>query len=113
MSQDIAVVAETLSATVMNTNGPAGATISVATANNTTIPIQGPVIRVSASAATTSGSCTLANGTVDTQEVVIINECANNIVISGGMKGSAALTIAQNLGKRVKWIAADTAWFPL
>lgn len=113
MSQDVQVVAETLTATVIQSNGPAGATISVATAVSTTIPIQGPTIRVSASAATTSGSCTLANGSVDTQEVVLVNESANAIIISGGMKASAAATVAANSGKRFKWIAADTAWFPL
>lgn len=111
--QDVQVVAETLSATIMQNNGPAGATISVATASGTTIPIQGPVVRVSATAATTSGSCTLANGTVDTQDVTLVNESANNVIISGGMKASAAATVAANAGKRFKWIAADTAWFPL
>jgi hypothetical protein len=113
MGQDVSVVAEQISATGFFSNGPAGATISVATANNTTIPLQGPVIRVSASAVTTSGSCTLAAGTVDTQEVTLVNESANNIIISGNMKAAAAATVVANLGKRFKWVAADTAWFPL
>jgi hypothetical protein len=113
MSQDVNVVGETLTATFGFSNGVAGASISVATAISTTIPLQGPVVRVSATAVTTSGSCTLANGSVDTQEVTLVNESANNIIISGGMKGSAAATVAANAGKRFKWIAADTAWFPL
>jgi hypothetical protein len=113
MAQDYAVVAETVTAVYAYSNGPAGASISVATANNTTIPVQGPVVRVSATAATTSGSCTLANGTIDTQEITLVNESTNNIIISGGMKASAAATVAGSSGKRFKWIATDTAWFPL
>lgn len=111
MSQDFEVVAETLTCTVMKSNGVAGASISVATAISTTIPIQGPVVRVSATAATTSGSCTLAKGTVDTQEVTLVNESANAIIISGNLSGAAAQTVAANSAKRFTWVAADTAWF--
>src|SRR5579859_3808181 len=107
MAQDFQVVGEQVTATGFFSNGAAGASISVATANNTTIPLQGPVIRVSATAATTSGSCTLANGTVDTQEVTLVNESTNNIIISGGMKASAAATVAASSGKRFKWVATD------
>jgi hypothetical protein len=91
--------------------GPASATVSVATANNTTIPIATRLVRVSASAATTSGSCTLAAGTLDGMEITLVNESANNIIISGNMKGSAAQTVAANAGARFTWITADTAWF--
>ncbi len=111
MSQDFQVVGEIITATQMFSNGVAGASISVATASGTTIPIQGPVVRVSATAATTSASCTLANGTVDTQEVTLVNESANAIIISGGMKASAAQTVAASSGKKFRWVAADTAWF--
>lgn len=111
MAEDILVVAETLTSTIMRSNGAAGASISVATAISTTIPIQGPVVRVSATAATTSGSCTLAKGTVDTQEVTLVNESANNIIISGNLSGAAAQTVVANSAKRFTWVAADTAWF--
>lgn len=94
--------------------GAAGtASVSVATANNTTIPVAQGIVRASSTAATTSGSCTLAAGSLDGQEVTVVNEGASNIVISGNMKGSAAVTIAANNGQKMVWISADTAWFPI
>lgn len=112
MSQDVAVVAETMQATQAFYGGMAGASVSVATAISTTIPLTGRIVKVSASAATTSGSCTLAKGTLDGQEVTLINESANAIIISGNMQGAAAATAAANAGKRFVWSAVDTAWFP-
>ena len=108
--EDVNIVAETLGVTFL-TGGVAGASTSVATASGTSIPIRGRVVKVSASAATTSASCTLANGTIDGQQVTLINESANNIVISGGMQGSAAATVSANQGAIFTWSAADTAWF--
>jgi hypothetical protein len=92
--------------------GAASASVSVATASGTSIPIATRIVRVSATAVTTSGSCTLANGTIDGMEVTLVNESANNIIISGGMKSTAAATVAANAAKRFTWITADTAWFP-
>jgi hypothetical protein len=91
--------------------GANSATISVATANNTSIPVNTRIIRVSASAVTTSGSCTLAAPVVDGVEVTLINESANNIIISGNMKAGAAQTVLANAAARFTWITADTAWF--
>jgi hypothetical protein len=111
MSQDILVVAENVQTNGVS-GGVAGATVSVATASGTSIPLTGRVVRVSASAATTSASCTLANGTLDGQQVTLVNESANNIVISGGIKGSTACTVSASIGALFTWVAADTAWFP-
>ena len=110
MSQDFQVIAENVSTGALS-GGVAGASVSVATAVSTTIPLTGRVVKVSASAATTSGSCTLAKGIYDGQEVSIINEGANAVVISGNM--SAVVTAAANAGKKVVWSAADTLWFGL
>jgi hypothetical protein len=91
--------------------GAASATVSVATAVSTTIPIATRLVRISASAATTSGSCTLAVGTVDGMEITLLNESANNIIISGNIKAAAAETVVANAAARFTWITADTAWF--
>lgn len=111
MAQDVLVVAESLQSNNIY-GGVASASVSVATAVSTTIPLTGRVVKVSATAATTSGSCTLANGTLDGQEVYLVNESANSVIISGGMKAAAAATVAANVGKKFVWVAADTAWYP-
>jgi len=92
--------------------GVATASISVATASGTSIPVANRVVKVSASAVTTSGSCTLAVGTVDGQDVCLINESANNIIISGNMMGAVAATVAASAGQVFAWSATDTKWFP-
>jgi hypothetical protein len=111
MAQDVTVVAESLVCNNYLYGGVAGASVSVATASGTSIPITGRVVKVSATAATTSASCTLANGSFDGQEITLVNESANNIVISGGMKGAAAATCSGSQGLHLVWTAADTAWF--
>lgn len=111
MSQDVTVVAESLVVNNFLYGGVAGASVSVATASGTSIPITGRVVKVSCTAATTSGSCTLANGSFDGQQVTLVNESANNVVISGGMKGAAAATVSGSQGAFFTWTAADTAWF--
>lgn len=108
--EDVYIVAETLSAPIL-AGGVAGASVSIATASGTTIPLTGRVVKVSATAATTSGSCTMAKGIVDGQQVTLINESANNIVFSGNMQGAAAATCSANQGCILTWSAADTAWF--
>ncbi len=90
--------------------GAASATVSVATAVNTTIPIATRLVRVSASAVTTSGSCTLAVGTLDGEYVTLLNESSNNIIISGNMQ-AATETVSANKAGTFIWIAADTKWF--
>lgn len=111
--EDVLVVCEQIQVTSANGvyGGVAGASVSVATATGTTIPLTGRVVKVSASAATTSASCTLANGTLDGQQVTLINESANNIVISGGMMGAAAATVSGSQGSTFTWSAGDTRWF--
>lgn len=109
--QDVSVIAETVTVNVALVGGVAGASVSVATAVSTTIPITGRVIKVSASAATTSASCTLAAGTYDGQTVCLVNESANNIVISGNMMGAAAATVSGSQGAQFVWTASDTKWF--
>lgn len=113
MGQDAVIVAENVQVVSPRgiSGGMAPASISVATAVSTTIPLAARIIKVSCSAVTTSGSCTLANGTLDGQEVILINESANNVIISGGMMGSSAQTCAANSGKKFIWSATDTAWF--
>jgi len=110
MSQDFQVIAENVL-----TNGISGGvsqpTISVATAVSTVIPIPGRIVRVSASAVTTSASCTLANGVLDGQEVNLINESAFSIIISGGIASAAAATVTSHAAAKFLWIATDTAWF--
>lgn len=85
------------------------ASVSVATAISTTIPIVGRVMRISASAATTSGSCTLAKGTIDGQTVILVNESANNILISGNLLKAVETVSATRAGQFV-WVATDTTW---
>lgn len=92
---------------------PGTASVSIATASGTSIPVAQGIVRGSCTAATTSGSCTLAAGAVDGQQVLIVNESANNIVISGNMKGAAATTIGANAGQAFVWVSTDTAWFPV
>lgn len=110
MGQEYLAVNESLWVNTLY-GGVAGASVSVATANNTSIPVTGRVVKVSATAATTSGSCTLANGNIDGQQITLINQSANNIVISGGMKGSAAATVSGSQGAIFTWSAGDTAWY--
>lgn len=108
--EDVLLVTESLSVANIY-GGVAGASVSVATASGTSIPITGRVVKVSATAATTSASCTLSNGSYDGQQVTLINESANNIVISGGMMGAAAATVSGSQGGIFTWSAADTRWF--
>lgn len=88
---------------------PGTASVSVATASGTTIPIAQGIVRVSATAVTTSGSCTLAAGTVDGQLVTLINESANNILLSGNIL-KAVETVSATRGAQFCWISADTKW---
>ena len=90
---------------------PGTASVSVATASGTTVPISQGIVRVSMTAATTSGSCTLAAGLVDGQQVTIINESASNFVVTGNMKANQ--TLAASSGMQLAWIATDTAWWRL
>lgn len=90
---------------------PGTASVSVATASGTTIPIAQGVVRASCTAATTSGSCTLATGTLDGQVVTIVNESANNLVITGNMKANQ--TLAASSGMQLVWVSADTLWWRL
>lgn len=106
--QDVTIVAESLSVTNLY-GGTPSASVSVATASGTSIPITGRVIRVSATAATTSGSCTLAVGTLDGQTITLINESANNVIISGNML-SAAETVSGTKAATFVWSANDTKW---
>jgi len=112
MGQDYQVVAEQVGAGALY-NGVTQASISVATAISTTIPVNSRVIRVSATAATTSASCTLGtpNPALDGFQVTLVNKSANNIVISGGMKGAAAATVSGSQAAIFTWIATSTAWF--
>ena len=111
MSQEFQVVAEQVAVLNGLYGGVTQATVSVATAISTTIPVVGRVLRASASAATTSASCTLGAGTLDGQQYTICNVSANNLVISGNMKGSAAATVSGSQAAIFTWVAADTAWF--
>ncbi len=110
MGQDYGTVVENLIVSNAIYGGVAGASVSVATAVNTTIPLTGRIIKVSASAVTTSGSCTLAVGTLDGQTITIVNESTNNIIISGNTK-AATETVSATKAATFVWVAADTAWF--
>ena len=85
------------------------ASVSVATASGTSIPIANRVIRISATAVTTSGSCTFAVGTLDGQEVTFVNESANNIIVTGNAQ--LITTVSANKGAKLTWVATDTVWF--
>lgn len=88
---------------------PGTASVSVATATGTTVPIAQGIVRVSGTAATTSGSCTLAAGTLDGQQVTIVNEGAVNFVVTGNMKANQ--TIAASSAANLVWVSADTLWW--
>lgn len=90
---------------------PGTASVSVATASGTTVPIAQGIVRVSGTAATTSGSCTLAAGSLDGQQVLIINESANNFVVTGNMKANQ--TVAASSAAAFVWVSTDTAWWRL
>lgn len=90
---------------------PGTASVSVATASGTTVPIAQGIVRVSMTAATTSGSCTLAAGSADGQQVTIVNESASNFVVTGNMKANQ--TLAASSGMQLAWISADTLWWRL
>jgi len=84
------------------------ATISVATANNTSIPIAGAIVRGSASAVTTAGSCTFAAGAVDGQQFTFINEGAASIIVTGNVRGTTTVSVSQ--AASFIWITAYTQW---
>ena len=107
MGQDTNLVAESVATNLLY--GGAGASISVATASGTTIPVVNRVVRVSATAATTSGSCTLATGTLDGQTVMLINESANAIVISGNILNGAE-TVSATRAAQFVYSTLDTKW---
>lgn len=111
MSQEFAVVAEQVSIQNVMYGGVVQSSVSVATASGTTIPLNGRVMRVSATAATTSASCTLAAGSFDGQTIFLVNESSNNVVISGNMKGSAAATVSGSQAACFVWVATSTGWF--
>ena len=72
MGQDYTVVGEQVNA-VMLAGGAVSGSLSVATASGTSIPTNARVLRVTCTAATTAGSCTLSTGSVDGQTIFIIN----------------------------------------
>lgn len=90
---------------------PGTTSVSVATASGTTVPISQGVVRVSNTAASTSGSCTLAAGTVDGQLVTIVNEAAAGFVVTGNMKANQ--TVAASSAAQFVWVSTDTAWWRL
>lgn len=88
---------------------PGTASVSVATASGTTVPIAQGIVRVSGTAATTSGSCTLAAGGLDGQIVTIVNEGAVNFVVTGNMKANQ--TLAASSAMQCVWVSTDTQWW--
>ena len=88
---------------------PGTASVSVATASGTTVPVAQGIVRVSNTAASTSGSCTLAAGTVDGQQLVVVNEAAAGFVVTGNMKANQ--TVAASSGALFVWVSADTLWW--
>lgn len=88
---------------------PGTTSVSVATASGTTVPISQAIVRVSNTAASTSGSCTLAAGVVDGQCVTIINEGGANFVVTGNMKANQTLSASSAMD--LVWISTDTAWW--
>lgn len=103
--QDVSVVAETLQVT--NFAGGDQASVSVAVASGTTVPVNSRIVKVSASASTTS--TTLAAGTLDGQTIVVINESANQVIITGNTK--TTVTIAASSAVQYVWSAGDTLWW--
>src|SRR6266571_4124178 len=108
MGQDVVVVAEQVIAGALAGGAPS-ASVSVATASGTTVPILGRVMRVSMSAVTTSGICTLATGATDGQTIVIINESTNNFIVTGNMLNGLE-TVSGTRAAQFVWSANDTKW---
>lgn len=100
---------------IMQANGnigfgaPGTTSVSVATASGTTVPIAQAIVRVSNTAASTSGSCTLAAGAFDGQCVTVVNEGGANFVVTGNMKANQ--TLAASSAMDLVWISTDTAWW--
>ncbi len=88
---------------------PGTTSVSVATASGTTVPIAQAIVRVSNTAASTSGSCTLAAGAFDGQACTIVNEGGANFVVTGNMKANQ--TLAASSAMDLVWISTDTAWW--